>query len=63
MVTAVDRTELTRLIEQEAAQVVDVLPDGEYGERHIPGAINIPLRRLTAGTVSVLDRDKPVVVY
>ncbi len=63
MVTAVDRTELTRLIEQEAAQVVDVLPEGEYGERHIPGAINIPLRRLTAEIAAVLQRGKPVVVY
>ena len=63
MVTDIDRTELTRLIEQEAAQVVDVLPEGEYGERHIPGAINIPLRRLTVETAAVLQRGKPVVVY
>jgi rhodanese-related sulfurtransferase len=63
MVSAIDRIELLRLIEDEDAQVVDVLPDREYAEAHIPGAINIPLRGLTSQTASVLRRDKPVVVY
>ena len=63
MVIAIDRTELLRLIDEEDAQVVDVLPDREYNESHIPGAIGLPLRHLTSETVSVLRRDKPVVVY
>ena len=63
MVTPIDRTELLRLIREEDAQVVDVLPDPEYNEAHIPGAISLPLRQLTAETVSALRRDKPVVVY
>ncbi len=63
MVSAIDRIELLRLIEDEDAQVVDVLPDREYAEAHIPGAINIPLHGLTSQTVSALRRDKPVVVY
>ncbi len=63
MVTSTDRTELLRLIDEENAQVIDVLPEGEYTESHIPGAISIPLRRLNTETVSVLARDKPVVVY
>lgn len=63
MVTAIDRTELLRLIDQEDAQVVDVLPNGEYNDSHIPGAISLPLRNLTLVTVSVLRRDRPVVVY
>ena len=63
MVTSIDRTELLRVIEEENAQIVDVLPQQEYAESHTPGAISIPLRRLTAQTVSVLGRDKPVVVY
>ncbi len=62
MVTDIDRKLLIDLIGQ-GAQVVDVLPEREYGERHIPGAVNIPLRRLTAATAAVLRRDKPVVVY
>ena len=63
MVTAIDRFELLRLIDEEDAQIVDVLPAWEYDESHIPGAVNIPLRRLTAATADVLRRDKPVVVY
>ena len=63
MVTSIDRTELIRLIDEEDAQIVDVLPQWEYTESHIPGAISLPLRRLTAQTVSALRRDKPVVVY
>ncbi len=63
MVTAIDRSELLRLVENEDAQVVDVLPEREYTEAHIPHAISIPLRQLTSDTASVLSRDKPVVVY
>ncbi len=63
MVTDIDRTELLRLIEHEGAQLVDVLPEREYNSGHIPGAVNIPLKRLDATTTAVLRRDKPVVVY
>jgi rhodanese-related sulfurtransferase len=63
VVTAIDRSELLRLVENEDAQVVDVLPEREYTEAHIPDAISIPLRQLTSDTASVLSRDKPVVVY
>ena len=63
MVTPIDRTELLRLIDEESAQIVDVLPDGDYTAEHIPGAVSIPLRSLNADTVAVLRRDKPVVVY
>lgn len=63
MVTGIDRTGLLRLIDQEDAQLIDVLPDREYTESHLPGAINIPLPRLNNDAVSMLRRDKPVVVY
>ena len=63
MVTNIDRAELLRLVEDEDAQVVDVLPDEKYSSAHIPGAVNIPLKLLDATTTSVLSRDKPVVVY
>ena len=63
MVTSIDRAELLRLIDEENAQIVDVLPKWEYIESHIPGAISLPLRNLTAQSVSVLRQDKPVVVY
>lgn len=62
MVTNIDRDTLLQLIEA-GAQVVDVLPEAEYTESHIPGASSIPLRQLNRDTVSRLRRDKPVVVY
>jgi len=59
------RIELPRLRELLArgAQLVEVLPQGEYEDEHLPGAINIPLKQLTAEGVHLLDPDKPVVVY
>jgi len=62
VVENIDRTRLLGLIE-DGAQVVDVLPEREYTAQHIPGAINIPLKRLDLETAAVLSRDKPVVVY
>ncbi|MDQ3436992.1 MAG: rhodanese-like domain-containing protein [Actinomycetota bacterium] len=48
---------------EEGAQVVDVLPSEEYGESHLPGAINIPLKELNRETTERLRRDGPVIVY
>jgi rhodanese-related sulfurtransferase len=44
-------------------QLVEVLPEQEYGEAHLPGAVNIPLKQLDADTTAVLDKARPVVVY
>ena len=63
MAEAIERTELLRLIEADAVQVVDVLPVAEYQREHIPGAVNIPLKSLNQETTQVLDRSKPVAVY
>ena len=63
MVTGIDRTQLLRLIEDEDAQIVDVLAEPEYTEAHLPGAANIPLKQLTATTASALNPGRPVVVY
>ncbi|MGE0141013.1 MAG: rhodanese-like domain-containing protein [Ilumatobacteraceae bacterium] len=45
------------------AQLVDVLPEREYLEEHLPGAINIPLKQLDAQNTASLDRARAVVVY
>ncbi len=47
----------------EGAQLVEVLPEKEYEEEHILGAINIPLKRLGAEATARLQRDRPVIVY
>jgi rhodanese-related sulfurtransferase len=58
----IDREQVRRLMEQ-GAQVVDVLPAREYGEDHLPGAINLPLRRIETEANRVLDPSRPVIVY
>jgi rhodanese-related sulfurtransferase len=45
------------------AQLVEVLPSPEYEEDHLPGAIHLPLRRLDTEARTVLDRNRPVIVY
>jgi rhodanese-related sulfurtransferase len=55
--------ELRSLLEQGGTQLVEVLPDQEYAEEHLPGAINIPLKSLDGDAVSELDRSRPIVVY
>ena len=62
MPTPIDRDELERLL-SAGAQLVETLPDEEYREGHIPGAISIPLKELTAERVQLLDRGRPVIVY
>ncbi len=58
----IDRENLRRLVDQ-GAQLVEVLPAKEYAEDHLPGAINLPLRRLEKEARDVLDLSRPVIVY
>lgn len=62
MPTEIDRHEVQQLL-QRGAQLVEVLPPDEYEEDHLPGAINLPLRRLETEAVRILDRARPVIVY
>ncbi len=62
MPTSIDRSDVQRLIE-EGAQLVEVLPPTEYGEMHLPGAVNIPLKSLDRETTAKLEHDRPVIVY
>ena len=62
MITQIDRNEVKRLIAQ-GAQLIEVLPKAEYEEEHLPGALNIFLRRLDRQSTAQLDREKPVIVY
>jgi rhodanese-related sulfurtransferase len=47
----------------DGAQLVDVLPEAEHAEAHLPGAISLPLKQLDAQSAAALDRERPVVVY
>jgi rhodanese-related sulfurtransferase len=63
MPTSIDRQDVQRLLAEDQAQVVEVLPPAEYEDEHLPGAINIPLKELDRQTTSRLDRGRPVIVY
>jgi rhodanese-related sulfurtransferase len=62
MPTTIDRNMLQRLV-AEGAQLVEVLPPAEYDQEHLPGAMSLPLRQLTAETASTLRKDVPVITY
>ena len=62
MPRSIDRDEVRRLT-AGGAQLVEVLPEDEYREEHLPDAISIPLRRIDAEAPRRLDRGRPVIVY
>ena len=48
---------------EKGAQVVEVLPPGEFEEDHLPGAVNMPLRKIETEAAGKLDKNRPVIVY
>ncbi|KWX01789.1 hypothetical protein LI90_2821 [Carbonactinospora thermoautotrophica] len=63
MPTAIDRHEVQRLLREENAQLVEVLPQKEYEWAHLAGAVHLPLKDLNATTAARLERGRPVIVY
>ncbi|MDQ4149871.1 MAG: rhodanese-like domain-containing protein [Actinomycetota bacterium] len=55
------REEVQDLI-AKGAQLVEVLPPAEFEEDHLPGAINIPLRKIET-EAAALDENAPVILY
>jgi rhodanese-related sulfurtransferase len=62
MPRSIERDEVRKLLDQ-GVQLVEVLPQEEFDEEHLPGAINIPLRRIDVEARQRLDPSGPVVVY
>ena len=62
MPKAITREDVQRMT-REGAQLVDVLPEEEYAQEHIFGAINLPLRMLNRETAARLKKDRPIIVY
>jgi len=62
MPSPIDLPELDGLLAR-GAQLVEALPEEEYEEGHLPGAVSLPLKHLTRERASALDRQRPVVVY
>ena len=63
MPEAISRNELQRLLTEEDALLIEVLPSREYEDEHIAGAINIPLKRLDRDSTSSIGKSRPVIVY
>lgn len=59
----VDLQEMRRLVDEEQAQLVEVLPRDDYDVEHIPGAINVPLKELNERGVASLHRERAVITY
>jgi rhodanese-related sulfurtransferase len=62
MPRSIGRDEVRELVDL-GAQLVEVLPHEEYEDEHLPGAINIPLRRIDREARDRLNPDRPVVLY
>ena len=45
------------------AQLVEVLPAEDFRDRHLKGAVNLPLEELDAAAAARIDRSQAVVVY
>jgi 3-mercaptopyruvate sulfurtransferase SseA len=55
--------ELKRLLAAGQAVVIDVRSAEEYRQGHIPGAINLPVSQIEAGSYPRLPRDKRLISY
>jgi rhodanese-related sulfurtransferase len=62
MPTAVTREDVQRMT-AEGAVLIDVLPENEYSEEHIAGAVNIPLKKLDRQSTAHFAKDAPLIVY
>jgi len=54
---SIDKEEVRRLLAEEEGQLVEVLPAKEFGEEHIVGAVNIPLKELDERAPRELERE------
>jgi rhodanese-related sulfurtransferase/CBS domain-containing protein len=62
MPTDINRDDVQRLI-ASGAQLVEVLPAEEYNEAHLPGAINLPLKKLDRQSTKQFALTHPLIVY
>ena len=59
----VSRAELAEMIEAGTVTVVDALPAAAYVNRHLPGAVNLPIEELADAGRVLPDRTAPIITY
>jgi rhodanese-related sulfurtransferase len=64
-VATIERSELAALLKQgEPLALLDTSSEEEYRRGHLPGALNVPLDRLSELAAALIpDRTAPIVVY
>lgn len=62
MATKITKEDVQRLTAQ-GAQLVDALPEEEYAQERIAGAINLPLKKLNRQLTRHLPKDQRLIVY
>ena len=62
MLLQITREDVQRMM-ADGAILIDTLPEGEYAEEHIAGAVNIPLKKLDRQTKAHLAKDDALIVY
>jgi rhodanese-related sulfurtransferase len=59
----IDRNEAQRLMEEEGALLIEVMPKETYDQEHIVGAINMPIKELNRASTAHLNPNRPIIVY
>jgi len=61
----VNRIDLNRVVElqNQSAQLVEVLSRKQFDEQHLPGAVSLPLSKFKSSELTKLDKNRPVIVY
>jgi len=63
MIRAKARAKVVREKLDEGAKIVDVRTSGEFGGGHYPGAVNIPLDKLSQRMKKLGSKDSSILVY
>lgn len=63
MPNEVELARLKEMLDSDGVQLIEVLPEKEYAEDHLPEALNIPLKSMNRESVADLERGAPTVVY
>ncbi len=59
----ITRADLNAAIDAGTVTVVDALPAAPYANRHLPGAVNLPIEQIAEVAGVLPDKDAAIVTY